>query len=101
MKNYENPVNSDDEPKLINVCEYFLQICIVNDPRETSGYGKALTVDCLSNMVGGRPVVYNNQPIEVLMNAAVQSIKNNEPVWYGCDVGKKFTRKLGFEDLDM
>ncbi|CAH0773440.1 unnamed protein product [Bemisia tabaci] len=77
------------------------KICIVNDPRETSGYGKALTVDCLSNMVGGRPVVYNNQPIEVLMNAAVQSIKNNEPVWYGCDVGKKFTRKLGFEDLDI
>ena len=26
--------------------------------------------DCLGNVIGGKPVIYNNQPIEVLINLA-------------------------------
>lgn len=53
-------------------------------------------------MAGGRKVLYNNQPIEVLIKAAQESIVNRgEPVWYGCQVSKRFSDKLGLEDLKM
>lgn len=77
------------------------KVCLINDPRPAHPYGKLYTVDCLGNFVGGRPIQYNNQPIELLMDAVVKSIKNGEAVWFGCDVNKRFSRKLGIEDFQM
>ena len=73
----------------------------MNDPRPTSPYGHMYTVDCLGNVVGGRSVLYNNQPIEVLVDMVVKSIKSGEPVWFGCEVSKRFDMKLGVEDLEI
>lgn len=73
----------------------------MSDPRPSSPYGEMYTVDYLNNMVGGNPVLYNNQPIEVLMDLVVKSIKNGEPVWFGCDVGKRAHRKHGILDLNV
>ena len=39
--------------------------------------------------VGGRRVVYNNQPVELLMDMARDSISASEPVWFGCEVSKR------------
>jgi len=65
----------------------FLQkVCIVSDPRPENSFGKLYTVDCLGNVVGGRQVIYNNQPIEVLMEVTAKSIKAGEPVWFGSEV---------------
>ena len=55
----------------------------------------------LGNMVNGRMVVYNNQPVDMLMKFAAESIKAGEPVWFGCEVGKRFSSKLGLQDLEM
>lgn len=78
------------------------KICLVTDPRPSNEFGKGYTVDCLGNVVGGRPVFYNNQPVDVLMDLVAKSIKNNEPVWFGCDVGARFARHQGgAEDLEM
>ena len=33
-----------------------------------------------------------------MKNASIQSIKDNNPVWFGCDVGKYFSRNLGVMD---
>lgn len=48
----------------------------MNDPRNP--YNKLLTVEYLSNMVNGRLVLYNNQPVEVLKKLAAASLKDNE-----------------------
>ena len=48
----------------------------MNDPRNS--YNKLLTVEYLSNMVNGRLVLYNNQPVEVLKKLAAASLKDNE-----------------------
>lgn len=77
------------------------KVCIVSDPRPSSAYGKGYTIDLLGNMVGGRPVFYNNQPIELLMELVRDSLKAGDPVWFGCDVSKRFAAKLGIEDLEM
>lgn len=73
----------------------------MTDPRPNNSYGHSYTVDCLGNMVGGRTTIYNNQPVEMLMNLASESIKCGEAVWFGCEVAKRFAGKLGIQDLDM
>lgn len=75
------------------------KVCLVTDPRPTNPYGKAYTVDCLGNVVGGRQVLYNNQPVELLADLVVKSLKQGEPVWFGCEVNKRMAVKQGIEDL--
>lgn len=53
----------------------------------------------MGNVVGGRPVLYNNQPVEILMDLVTTSLKNGEAVWFGCEVSKRFAGKQGIEDL--
>lgn len=91
---------------LYSCCQYHhiivVQVCLISDPRPHNRYGKLYTLDMLNNMAGGRKVLYNNQPIEVLIKAAQESIATRgEPVWYGCQVSKRFSDKLGLEDLKM
>ena len=47
--------------------------------------------------MGGRRVVYNNQPVELLMDMARDSISASEPVWFGCEVSKRWL----FKDLKI
>lgn len=78
------------------------KVCLVTDPRPTNEFGKGYTVDCLGNVVGERPVFYNNQPVDVLIDLIVKSLRDNEAVWFGCDVGARFARHQGgIEDLEM
>ncbi|XP_055382237.1 bleomycin hydrolase isoform X2 [Condylostylus longicornis] len=88
---YENYVKT-----IFNVQD---KICLVTDPRPSNHYGQAYTVECLGNVVGGRPVLYNNQPVELLMDLVTASLKKGEPVWFGCEVSKRFAAKQGIEDL--
>lgn len=80
------------------------QISLVHDPRNAEN--SLLTVDCLSNMVGGLNAKYVNVSIDVLKKVASDSIRSEEPVWFGCDVGKFSTRESGIMhdrvyDFDM
>lgn len=77
------------------------KVCLVTDPRPTNPFGNVYTVDCLGNMVGGRRCIYNNQPAELLLELTAKSIKDGEPVWFGCEVSKRFAGKLGILDLDV
>lgn len=77
------------------------KVCLVTDPRPTNEYGKAYTVDCLGNIVGGRRCIYNNQPVELLLDLTAKSIKEGEAVWFGCDVSKRFAPKQGIQDLKV
>lgn len=77
------------------------KVCLVTDPRPTSSYDQAYTVDCLGNVVGGRPVLYNNQSVELLLAVVTKSLKAGEAVWFGCEVSKRFASKQGIEDVDV
>lgn len=81
--------------------KWIFQVCLVTDPRPSSKYNQAYTVDCLGNVVDGRPVLYNNQPVEVLLQMVAASLKAGEPVWFGCEVSKRFAGKQGIEDLNV
>eukprot|EP00474_Spongospora_subterranea_P009274 CRZ09732.1 hypothetical protein [Spongospora subterranea] len=74
-------------------------ISLISDPRNE--YYKLYTVEYLGNIVGGNPVRYVNVPIDELSKYAAKTIAGGDPVWFGCDVGKHFSRDLHIMDLEI
>src|SRR5450755_514971 len=76
-------------------------VCLVNDPRSTSPYGRTFTVEYLGNVLGGDIVSYLNVEVDVMKKIAQRTIEDGEPVWFGCDVGKMMRRDIGLWDADI
>ncbi|OQX56030.1 MAG: aminopeptidase [Candidatus Cloacimonas sp. 4484_209] len=74
---------------------------LINAPMGDKKYNTTYTVKYLGNIKGGKDVLYLNLPIETLKSLAVKQLKDNEPVWFGCDVGKYSDRKIGIMDTDL
>lgn len=74
-------------------------VCVVNDPRNE--YGKLYTVEYLGNVVGAAPVTYLNAPMEVLRDAARDTIVAGRPVWFGCDTEAQCDPELGYWDARL
>jgi len=73
-------------------------VSLLNAPTEDKPYGRAYTVKYLGTVKEAKPIQYINVPIQVLKEAAVASIKDGQPVWFGCDVGKMSIRDVGIMD---
>ena len=76
-------------------------VCLINCPMSDKSYKKVYSVEHLGNVVEGQPIRYLNTKIGILKKAAVQSIKNDDPVWFGCDVGKYLHRSHGVMDTNL
>ncbi|WP_435029244.1 aminopeptidase C [Levyella massiliensis] len=76
------------------------KISLINAPTEDKPYGKAYTVQYLGTIYEADPVRYVNVPMEDLKKAAIRSIQDGHPVWFGCDVGQRLGRKEGIMDLE-
>lgn len=76
-------------------------VCLVNDPRPTSPFGRTFTVEFLGNVVGGGIVKYLNVEIGQMKDFAMRSIVDGEPVWFGCDTGKMMRRDMGIWDRQL
>lgn len=73
-------------------------ISLINAPTADKPYYRSLTVQFLGNVAEGRPVKYVNLPSEELKKAAIAQLSAGEPVWFGCDVGKRSDRDSGIMD---
>ncbi len=76
-------------------------VSLINAPMEDKKYYQTYTVKFLGNVKGGNPVLYLNLPVDILKKLAVKQIKDNEPVWFGCDVGKFSDREKGIMDTGL
>jgi len=76
-------------------------VCLINCPMSDKEYNKIYTVDFLGNVIEGNQIKYLNVEIEDMKKAAINSLKDDEPVWFGCDVSKHFHRDLGVMDVDL
>ncbi len=76
-------------------------VCLINAPTKDKPYNKLYTVQYLGNVIGGRPVRYLNVDIQTLKKAAVDMIKDNHAVWFGCDVGQMLETEMGAMDLNI
>jgi len=76
-------------------------VSLINAPMEDKEYNKTYTVKYLGNVKGGKDVLYLNLPVDTLKKLAVKQLKDNEPVWFGCDVGKFSDREKGIMDIEL
>lgn len=76
-------------------------VCLVHSPRKKTPYYSHLTIKYLNNVSEGNPVSYINVPIEEMKKSAISMLKAKKPVWFGCDVGKSFSRDLGLMDANL
>ncbi len=77
------------------------KVSIINAPTKDKPFNKLYTVKFLGNVSEAEPVKYLNLEIDKLRKAAIKAIKNGDPVWFGCDVGKYMDRELGIMDEDL
>ena len=82
----------------LNLDEY---VCLINCPMSDKEYNKVYTVEMLGNVVEGQSIRYLNVESNAMKQAAINSLKNGDPVWFGCDVSKHFHRELGVMDIDL
>ena len=87
-----------DEHVGLNLDDY---VCLINCPMSDKEYNKVYTVNYLGNVIEGNPIRYLNVESHIMKEAAIASLKNDEPVWFGCDVSKHFHRQLGVMDMDL
>ena len=80
----------------LNINEY---VCMIHCPMSDKIFNEVYTVDYLGNVVEGEIIRYLNLPSKRLKEAAASSIKEDHPVWFGCDVGKHFHKNLGVMDM--
>ncbi|MBQ6871856.1 MAG: C1 family peptidase [Bacteroidales bacterium] len=74
-------------------------IMIMNDP--TREYYKVYDIQNYRNTIEGVNWVYLNLPNEDIKEAALKSIKANEPLYASCDVGKESDTKAGVLDDNL
>ena len=76
-------------------------VMIMNDP--TREYYKLYEIDNYRNTIEGINWIYLNLPNDVIKKAALASIKDGEPMYASCDVGKQSntTGGVGYMDPGM
>jgi len=74
-------------------------VSLISAPTQDKPFMKSYTVSYLGNVIG-KPVKYLNVEAEVLKQVAIAQLKDGEPVWFGCDVGK-WSDKKGAMDLEQ
>ena len=77
------------------------KVCLIHCPMSNKELNKLYTVKYLGNVVEGQIIKYLNVSISEMKKFAIKSLKNNEAVWFGCDVGKMLHRDLGVMDTNL
>ncbi|MDC6448250.1 C1 family peptidase [Alphaproteobacteria bacterium] len=77
------------------------KVCLIHAPMSNKKFNTMYTVEYLGNVIEGQIIKYLNVDMQELKKSAMQSIKNNEAVWFGCDVGKRFSRDMGVLDMGI
>ena len=75
-------------------------LSIIHAPTQDKPYLRTFTVSYLGNVLGGRPVKYLNLPVADLKALAIAQLSEQEPVWFGCDVGQRLGRTNGLMGLE-
>lgn len=73
---------------------------LISAPTADKPFGKTYTVARLGNVVEAGGVRYLNLEPSALKAAAIAQIKDDFPVWFGCDVDQSFVRSDGMMDLN-
>ena len=59
------------------------KVCLIHAPMSNKKFNTVYTVEYLGNVIEGQIIKYLNVDVQKLKKSAIQSIKNNEAVWFG------------------
>ena len=76
-------------------------VSVINAPTKDKAFNTSYTVAYLGNVKGGKEIKYLNVDINTLKDLAVKQLRNEEPVWFGCDVGKMSQSDAGIMDAKL
>jgi bleomycin hydrolase len=77
------------------------KVCLIHCPMSNKKFNQLYTIKYLGNVVEGQEITYLNISLDEIKKAVIKSLKNNEAVWFGCDVGKRFSREQGVLDIGI
>ncbi len=96
-KNEISPVEFYQEFVGLNIRDY---VSIINAPTPDKPFNRMYTVQYLGNITGQK-VRYLNLDIEALKALTLTQLRDNKPVWFGCDMGPQIDRKSGIMDMEL
>ena len=73
-------------------------VSLISAPTSDKPYGHSYTISRLGNVVEDGTVRHLNVPIERLKEVAVAQLRDDLPVWFGCDVGQSYLHEEGIMD---
>jgi bleomycin hydrolase len=74
-------------------------VSLLNAPNKA--FHTLYTVQYSGNVVGGQDTRYLNVDLKTMKEAAIDMIKGNHAVWFGCDVAKMLETDMGAMDLSI
>jgi len=80
----------------VDLSEY---VNLFNDT--THKYGRHYRIKLSRNLYDGDDITYANVDIESIKKIAMESILDDQPVWFGADVGKDQSSKHGIMAMEM
>ncbi len=75
-------------------------VSVVSAPTADKPYDRTYTVARLGNVIEAGGVRYLNLPPAELKRLAIAQLRDDLPVWFGCDVDQSFVSSDGIMDLD-
>ncbi|MBU2650765.1 MAG: C1 family peptidase [Bacteroidetes bacterium] len=88
------PLSFYSEVLDVNLKDY---VMLMNDP--TRDYYKVYEIEYDRHILEGGNWKYINLPVDEIKNFAAASIKDNEPLYFSCDVGKQLNSEDGLLDI--
>ncbi|MBN0970945.1 aminopeptidase C [Mycoplasma phocoeninasale] len=76
------------------------KVDLVADPRQKYPKNQLLVSNYIKNVEEGMPLTMLNVDLDVMKKAMIEQLKNNESVWFGCDVGS-FSSRDGIMDPNL
>ncbi len=73
-------------------------VSIIHSPTTDKPYMKNYTISYLGNVIGGKPIIHLNLPMERLKALVIAQLKDKEIVWFGADVSRDGDREKGVWD---
>lgn len=73
-------------------------VSLISAPTEDKPFGHVYTVSRLGNIFEDGGVRYLNLPVERLKAVALDQLRDDLPVWFGCDVNQSYLREEGIMD---
>lgn len=81
--------------------DFLNKVNLLDDPRKENPKNRLLVAKYYKSVIEEKGLESLNVTMDVIKKAVIASLKDNEPVWFDCDVDAYSDRKGGIFDIDL